>query len=85
MLDGDLSVLDAVAADHPNALLAEYAALVEERTGRRHSPAALCRALQRLGWRRKKSPCTRASRSVTMSRRTVRGGARPSPAWLPRT
>ena len=52
MLDGDLPVLDAVAAEHPDALLAEYAAWVEEQAGRRHSPAALCRALQRLGWRR---------------------------------
>ena len=37
-----ISVLDAVAAEHPDALLAEYAAWVEERTGRRHSSAALC-------------------------------------------
>ena len=85
MLGGDLPVLDAVAAEHPDALLAEYAALVEERTGRRHSPAALCRALRRLGWRRKKSPCTRVSRSVTTSRRTVRHGARPNPASPPKT
>lgn len=85
MLAGDLAVLDAVAAEHPDALLAEYAAWVEERTGRRHSPPALCRALQRLGWRRKKSPCTQASRSVTTSRRTVRRGARPNPLWPPRT
>ena len=85
MLGGDLPVLDAVAAEHPDALLAEYAALVEERTGRRHSPAALCRALRRLGWRRKRSPCTRVSRSVTTSRRTVRHGARPNPASPPKT
>jgi transposase len=83
MLAGDLSVLDAVAAEHLDALLAGCAALVEERTGRRHSPTTLYRALQRLGWRRKKSRCTRPSRSVTMSRRTVRRGGRPSPPWPP--
>jgi transposase len=51
MLADTLAVLDTVAAKHPDALLVEYAAWVEERTGRRHSPAALCPALQRLGWR----------------------------------
>ena len=46
MLAGDLPILDAVATEHPGAQLAEYARLVEKRTGRHHSSPALCRALQ---------------------------------------
>src|SRR3954470_20673481 len=84
MLAGDLPVLDAVAAEHPAAQLAEYARLVEERTGRRHSPPALCRALRRLGWRRKKSLCTPASSSAPMFRRIARRGAGTSPACPPK-
>lgn len=85
MLAGDLPVLDAVAAEHPGAQLAEYARLVEERTGRRHSPPALCRALRRLGWRRKKSLSTPASTNAPMSRRIAKHGARTSPLGAPRT
>jgi transposase len=84
MLAGDLPVLDEVAAQHPGARLAEYAALLAERTGRHHAPPALCRALQRLGWHRKKSPCTPASRSAPMFRRSARPGARTSPLGPPR-
>ena len=84
MLAGDVPVLDELAAAHPDALLAEYAAWVEERTGRRHSPPALCRALRRLGWRRKKSPCMPASRSVRMSRPSARRGAPINPPGQPR-
>lgn len=82
MLAGDLPVLDAVAGDRCDAYLAEYAALVEERTGRRHSLPALCRALQRLGWRRKKSPCTPANRSARTFRRSAKRGAPSSPLGL---
>lgn len=80
MLAGDLAVLDALAAEHPGALLREYAEWLEARTGRRHSPPALCRALRRLGWDRKKSPSTPANRRVRISRPSVRRGARSSPA-----
>lgn len=85
MLAGDLPILDAAAAEHPGAQLAEYARLVEKRTGRHHSSPALCRALQRLGWRRKKSLCTPASTSAPIFRRIARRGARPNPPCLPRT
>jgi len=84
MLAGDLPELDAVVADHTDAQLAQYAHWLEERTGRRHSLPALCRALQRLGWRRKKSPCTPASTSVPMYRRIAKPGARISPPGQPR-
>ena len=84
MLAGDLPVLDAVAAERPDAYLAEYAALVEERSGRHHSPAALCRALRRLGWRRKKSLFTPASTSARTFKRIGRRGAPSNPACPPR-
>ncbi len=84
MLAGDLPELDAVVAEHTDAQLAEYARWLEERTGRRHSLPALCRALQRLGWRRKKSPCTPASMSAPMYRRIAKPGARLSPRGAPR-
>jgi transposase len=56
-------VLTALAAERPDATLAEYAAMLAERVGRRFSPAVLCRALRRAGLRRKKKPCTRANES----------------------
>ena len=84
MLAGDLPELDTVVAEHTDAQLAEYARLLEERTGRRHSLPALCRALQRLGWRRKKSPCTPASSSAPMFRRIAKHGARISPLGAPK-
>ena len=55
--------LTAMVAERPDATLAEYAAMLAERVGRRFSPAVLCRALRRAGLRRKKKPCTRASKS----------------------
>src|SRR5215213_2338231 len=54
-------VLSALVAERPDATLAEYAAMLAERVGRRFSPAVLCRALRRAGLRRKKAPaCQRA-------------------------
>ena len=50
-----------------DATLAEQAALYEARTGRRLSPATLCRAFQRLGLTRKKRPCAPTSRTGTTS------------------
>jgi transposase len=60
--------LTAMVAERPDATLAEYAAMLAERVGRRFSPAVLCRALRRAGLRRKKKPCTRASKSGPMLR-----------------
>jgi transposase len=59
----DPQVLAALVAEQDDATLAQYAARLFERTGVEASAAALCRALARLGLRRKKKPCTRASRS----------------------
>ena len=56
-------VLTALAAERPDATLAEYAGMLARRVGRRFSPAVLCRALRRAGLRRKKKPCTRANES----------------------
>ena len=60
--------LTAMVAESPDATLAEYAEMLARRVGRRFSPAVLCRALRRAGLRRKKNPCTRASRSGPMLR-----------------
>jgi transposase len=60
--------LTAMVAERPDATLAEYAAMLAERVGRRFSPAVLCRALRRAGLRRKKKPCTRANKSGPMLR-----------------
>src|SRR5215218_1442962 len=60
--------LTAMVAERPDATLAEYAAMLAERVGRRFSPAVLCRALRRAGLRRKKKPCTRANESGPMLR-----------------
>jgi transposase len=60
-------VLTALVAERPDATLAEYAAMLAGRLGRRFSPAVLCRALRRAGLRRKKGPCTPASGSGRMS------------------
>ena len=57
-----------MVAARPDATLAEYAAMLAERVGRRFSPAVLCQALRRAGLRRKKKPCTRANRSGPMLR-----------------
>ncbi len=70
--------LTAMVAERPDATLAEYAAMLAERAGRRFSPAVLCRALRRAGLRRKKKPCTRANRSGRMSRPPGSTGGRRS-------
>jgi transposase len=73
-------VLTALVCERPDATLAEYAALLAQRVGRRFSPAVLCRALRRAGLRRKKKRCTPASRSGRMSPRPVPPGGRRS--WV---
>ena len=61
-LDDD-AALDALIAAAPDATLAEHCARWEQAHGRRPSPSALCRALQRRAWRRKKRPSTPASKT----------------------
>src|SRR4051812_11861620 len=81
MLGGaDPGVLAALVGERPDATLAEYAAMLAERIGRRFSPPVICRALRRAGLRRKKKPCTRASRSAqTLSLPGPLGGTR---SWV---
>jgi transposase len=73
-------VLTALVSERPDATLAEYAALLARRVGRRFSPAVLCRALQRAGLRRKKKPCTPANRSGPTSPPPAQAGGRRS--WV---
>lgn len=63
----DPMVLAALVGEANDLSLAAYAARRAERAGVRPSAPALCRALARLGLRRKKRPCTRASRSAKTS------------------
>jgi transposase len=70
-LGGGAEVLAALVAEQSDATLAEYADRLAARTGIRRSPAAICRALQRLGLVRKKKPSGRPSRTVRMSPRRV--------------
>ena len=64
----DPRLLAALVDEQGDATLAQYAARLAERAGggRRPSPAAVCRALARLGLPRKK-PCTRASEDARTS------------------
>ena len=70
--------LAALVSGRPDATLAEYAAMLAQRVGRRFSPAVLCRALRRAGLRREKRPCTPASRSGPTSPPPGRAGGRRS-------
>jgi len=54
----DAAALDAQVEAAPDATLAEHCARWATSHGRRPSPSAMCRALQRRDWRRKKSPST---------------------------
>src|ERR671928_1156128 len=58
-----LAVLRALVLEDNAATLQEYADRLAARTGVRVSPPVLCRALQRLGWPRKKRHSARASRT----------------------
>lgn len=69
MLRGDLDILNKLAAEHNDITLAEYAVKLKDRTGRLHSRPALCRALKRLGWKRKKRASTPVNKSAKMWRR----------------
>jgi len=73
----DPALLTGLVAERPDATLAEYAAMLAERIGRRFSLPVLCRALRRAGLRRKKKPCMPARRSgPTSSRPAPLGGPR---------
>src|SRR5919108_1288603 len=65
----DPALLAALVAERRDATLAEYAAMLAERVGRRFSRSALCRALRRAGLPRKKKRPTPASRSARTSPR----------------
>ena len=66
--------LAALVAERPDATLAEYAAMLAQRVGRRFSSAVLCRALRRAGLRRKNRVCVSPDRP--------RGDAVCLPKWL---
>ena len=71
-------VLAELVAERNDATLAEYADLLDGRTGVRRSPAALCRALKALGLVRKKRRSGPPSRSGRTWPRRARRGA---PSW----
>ena len=77
-LGGAGAALAELVTEQNDATLAEYADLLDERTGVRRSPAALCRALKTLGLVRKKRRSGPPSRTGRMSPRRARGGA---PSW----
>jgi transposase len=77
-LGGERETLAGLVAERNDATLAEYAALLAERTGVRRGPSALCRALKALGLERKK----RRSRPPSGTGRTwPRHGGRGAPSW----
>src|SRR5688500_14259939 len=73
------AALGGVLAEGGGAPLAELADGLAARTGRRWSPSALCRGLQRLGWPRKKRRSAPPSGTARTWPRSVRLGARRSP------
>ena len=78
LLGGEAEALAKLVAEQNDATLAEYADRLAERTGVRRSLAAVCRALQRLGLRRKKKPSAPPSRSV---RTSSSNGGHGAPIW----
>ena len=58
-ITGTEDVLRRLVAERNDATLAEQVEAYRQRTGRTLSPASLCRALQRLGLRRKKEDAAR--------------------------
>lgn len=73
------AALERVLAERGDATLAELADELATRTGRRWSRSALCRALARLGWPRKKRRSGLPSRTAPTSPRSAPPGARRSP------
>jgi transposase len=81
LLGGDegCATLKGVLTERGDATLAEVADELAARTGRRWSPSALCRALERLGWPRKKRRSGPRSRTAALSPRSAPPGAGRSP------
>ena len=73
------AALEDALAERGDATLAELADGLAARTGRRWSPSALCRALQRLDWPRKKRRSGPPSRTAPTSPRSAPLGGRRSP------
>ena len=65
-------VLAALVAERNGATLPQYAGMPAECTGRRFSPSAICRALQRLDLPRKKDAARRRAGAARRRRRTGR-------------
>jgi transposase len=86
----DPALLAEIVAERNDATLAEYATMLAERVGRRFSASVLCRALARLGLRRKKDAPGRRAGPPRHRRRTRRlagrgrCGGRAGAADLPR-
>lgn len=78
-LGGGEDVLRVLVSEENDATLAEYAERLAARTGQRRSPAAICRALKRLGLARKKRRSGLLSRTGQMS---PRPGRRGTAAWM---
>ena len=79
-------ILRALVAERNDRTLDEYGAHLAERTGRPLvSRPTLCRALRRLGLRRKKRRCALASKIVPTSKRNGRSFANGSDRSTPRT
>lgn len=78
-LGGQPAVLAAIAAEHREAALADYARLLAGRTGPPpRSLPAICRALKQLGWVRRQKRCGPASRTARTSVLPGRPGRRNS-------
>ena len=81
-------ILRALVAERNDRTLDEYGAHLAERTGRppvSRPTLCLCRALRRLGLRRKKRRCALASKIVPTSKRNGRSFANGSDRSTPRT
>ena len=59
----DVEALDAQLAAAPDGTLAEHCSQWEQTHGRRPSRSAMCRALPRRDWRRKKKRSTQVSKT----------------------
>ena len=59
-----LDTLKELVAERNDRTLAEYAQELDKRAGVKASPPTLCRALKKLGLRRKKRACARRSRTA---------------------
>jgi transposase len=80
-----VSALLAAVTARRDATLAELADTLAARIGRRWSVSAVCRALQRLGWPRKKRRSGPPSRSGPMWRTSAPRGATSWAGSIPRS